>query len=121
MTRIELPIDQDLLPGARNAVRVCLNIQPDERVTLITDEACADIAGALVQEIDAVGAPLPSASCSRTWRRGRSPGLPAVVAADMERSAGQHLRRPRAGERARRRACSSPTSSIAAACGTRTW
>jgi aminopeptidase len=78
-------VDQDLLPGARNAVRVCLNIQPDERVTVITDDACADIAGALVHEIEAVGA---SYECFVLERLAPRPlaGLPAVVAADMERS-----------------------------------
>ena len=78
-------IDQDLLPGARNAVRVCLNIQPDERVTLITDDACADIAGALVHEIEAVGAPYECFVLERVAPRPLA-GLPAVVAADMERS-----------------------------------
>jgi aminopeptidase len=32
--------DPELTPGARNAVRVCLNIQPHERVTVIADRAC---------------------------------------------------------------------------------
>jgi leucyl aminopeptidase (aminopeptidase T) len=49
-------LDQALLPGARNAVRVCLAVQPHERVTMITDLACRDIADALVHEIDQVGA-----------------------------------------------------------------
>jgi aminopeptidase len=46
----------DLTPGARNAIRVCLNVQPNERVTVVTDEACVHIADALIQEIDEVGA-----------------------------------------------------------------
>ena len=33
-----------MTPGARNAVRVCLRIQPEEKVTLITDEASLEIA-----------------------------------------------------------------------------
>jgi leucyl aminopeptidase (aminopeptidase T) len=53
-------VDSELLPGARNAVRVCLNIQPAERVTLISDRACADIAASLMHEIEAVGAPYRS-------------------------------------------------------------
>ncbi len=44
-------------PGARNAVRVCLNVQPDERVTVITDRACRSIADALVAEVEDLGAP----------------------------------------------------------------
>ena len=49
------PFDTELLPGAHNAVSVCLRVQPDEKVTLITDEACEEIAAALVQELSAVG------------------------------------------------------------------
>jgi len=49
-------IDPELVPGARNAVRVCLNIQPHENVVLIADNACDQIAAALRAEIDEVGA-----------------------------------------------------------------
>ena len=41
-------LDMALQPGARNAVRTCLNMQPHERVTVITDRACHEIARALV-------------------------------------------------------------------------
>ena len=41
-----LPFDAELAPGARNAVEQCLRIQPDEKVTLITDHACAEIGSA---------------------------------------------------------------------------
>jgi leucyl aminopeptidase (aminopeptidase T) len=82
---ISKAVDPELLPGARNAIRVCLNVQPHERVTLITDRACEDIAASLIHEIEQVGsqyrtfviedvAPRPLAS------------LPAVIAADMEKS-----------------------------------
>ncbi|HJR59742.1 MAG TPA: aminopeptidase [Vicinamibacterales bacterium] len=37
----------DLRPGARNAVEVCLGIQPGEHVALIADEASRDVAAAL--------------------------------------------------------------------------
>ena len=49
--------DIELAPGARNAIRVCLNVQPHERVTVIADRECADIAASLVAEIEAVGSP----------------------------------------------------------------
>jgi aminopeptidase len=45
----------DLLPGAKNAVRTCLRLQPHERVTVITDRDTIEIAAALVQEIREVG------------------------------------------------------------------
>ena len=52
-----LPFDPELTPGARNAVNVCLRIQPSEKVTVITDEATREIAASLVRELEAVGAP----------------------------------------------------------------
>jgi aminopeptidase len=52
-----LPFDPELTPGARNAVNVCLRIQPSEKVTLITDEATQEIAASLVRELETVGAP----------------------------------------------------------------
>jgi aminopeptidase len=52
-----IPFDPELTPGARNAVRVCLRVQPGEKVTVITDEATKEIAASLVRELEAVGAP----------------------------------------------------------------
>jgi leucyl aminopeptidase (aminopeptidase T) len=49
-------VDADLAPGARNAIRVCLNVRPHERVTVITDRVTRDIADSLVHEIALVGA-----------------------------------------------------------------
>jgi len=51
-----LPFDPELTPGARNAVNVCLRIQPGEKVTVITDEATKEIAASLVHEVENVGA-----------------------------------------------------------------
>jgi leucyl aminopeptidase (aminopeptidase T) len=45
--------DPELLPGARNAVETCLRIQADEKVTLIADEACREIAAAFEHELRA--------------------------------------------------------------------
>ena len=52
-----IPFDSELTPGARNAVRVCLRIEPTERVTVITDEASLEIGAAIVHELEEVGAP----------------------------------------------------------------
>ena len=51
-----LPFDPQLTPGARNAVSVCLRIQPSEKVTVITDEATREIAASLVHELEVLGA-----------------------------------------------------------------
>ncbi|MFN2509622.1 MAG: aminopeptidase [Chthoniobacterales bacterium] len=49
-------IDHELIPGARNAVRACLRLKPEERITIITDEATQEIAAALQSEVELVGA-----------------------------------------------------------------
>jgi aminopeptidase len=48
------PFDESLTPGARNAVEQCLRIQPDEKVTLITDLACAEIGAAMARELESL-------------------------------------------------------------------
>ena len=78
-------IDPELLPGARNAIRVCLNVQPAERVTVITDRECEAIAASLVHEIEQVGAPYKCFVLEDVAPRPLT-GLPSVVAEDMERS-----------------------------------
>ena len=75
----------DLQPGARNAVRVCLNIQPAERVTVITDRICREIAEALVAEIALVGAPHRLFVLEDEAPRPLM-GLPKSIAADLETS-----------------------------------
>ena len=52
-----IPFDSELTPGARNAVQVCLRVQPSEKVTVITDEASLEIAASLARELETVGAP----------------------------------------------------------------
>lgn len=45
----------DLRQGARNAALVCLRIHPEEKVTLITDEASQEIGAALAAQLDEIG------------------------------------------------------------------
>jgi aminopeptidase len=82
---ISKAVDSELLPGARNAIRVCLNVQPRERVTVITDRECEDIAASLVHEIEQVGAPYKMFVLEDVATRPLA-ALPAVIAEDMERS-----------------------------------
>jgi len=58
----DLPFEPELAPGARNAVEVCLAIQPGEKVTLITDQATQEIAASLVRELKRIGVSY------RAWR-----------------------------------------------------
>jgi leucyl aminopeptidase (aminopeptidase T) len=85
MTRLDQTFDPELTPGARNAVRVCLNVQPAEKVTLITDRECQEIAASIASEISAVGAPYRAFILEDEAPRPLT-GLPASVAVDMETS-----------------------------------
>jgi leucyl aminopeptidase (aminopeptidase T) len=57
----EAAVEPELVEGARNAVRVCLRVQPEEKVTLIADEASIAIAAALASELEKASARY------RTW------------------------------------------------------
>ena len=37
--------------GARNAVEICLRVQPEEKVTLIADRSCREIAASLAKAL----------------------------------------------------------------------
>ena len=50
-----IDVDPELIPGARNAIRDCLRLRPEERITVITDEPTREIAAALRAEIEEVG------------------------------------------------------------------
>jgi len=80
-----MAFDPQLTPGARNAVRVCLRVAPAEKVSVITDEACLEIAASIVHELEALG-------CTyRTWvLEDLAPrpltGFPPPIADDLETS-----------------------------------
>jgi aminopeptidase len=52
-----ISFDPEFAEGARNAVNVCLRVQPDEKVCVITDEVTIEIAAAIVCELEKLGAP----------------------------------------------------------------
>jgi aminopeptidase len=78
--------DPELTPGARNAVTVCLRIQPSEKVTVIADDACREIAASLVREIEQVGAPYRAFILEEITSRPMA-DMPQVILDDMESSA----------------------------------
>jgi leucyl aminopeptidase (aminopeptidase T) len=81
----KLSFDPQLTQGARNAVRVCLRIQPTEKVTVITDEACLEIAAALIHELDQVGCKYRSWVLEDVAERPLK-DLPQVIADDLATS-----------------------------------
>jgi aminopeptidase len=46
---------EDLIPGARNAIRTCLRVQPHEFVAIVTDRETEDIAASLADQVKALG------------------------------------------------------------------
>ncbi len=82
---IELDYPADFHTGARSAVTTCLRIDPQEKVTLITDRATQQIAASIGHELSALGC---------TWNvfllEDIAPrpltGMPAPVLEDMETS-----------------------------------
>jgi aminopeptidase len=53
---IATTVDPELMPGARNAIERCLCVQPHEKVTLITDDACLPIGNSLAAALEESGA-----------------------------------------------------------------
>ena len=83
ITRIEF--DPQFSPGAYNAVNTCLRIQPAEKVTLITDNACREIAASIAQELIKVGCAFKAFVLEDLAPRPLA-GLPREIAEDMETS-----------------------------------
>ena len=77
--------DPELSPGACNAVNTCLRIQPDEKVTLITDNACREIAASIAHELLRLGSPFKAFVLEDLAPRPLT-ALPSEIAEDMETS-----------------------------------
>ena len=77
--------DPELSPGAYNAVNTCLRIQPSEKVTLITDNECREIAASIAQELVKLGSPFKAFVLEDLAPRPLS-DLPPEIAEDMETS-----------------------------------
>ncbi|MGA8764949.1 MAG: aminopeptidase [Candidatus Sulfotelmatobacter sp.] len=81
----QIPFDPEFTPGARNAVNVCLQVQPHEKVCVITDEATQEIAASIVHELEAVGAPYHAWLLEDLAPRPLT-DLPREIAQDLETS-----------------------------------
>src|SRR5262249_28158533 len=88
----------ELEAGARNAVEVCLAIQPDERVALIADEASGDVAASIAAALDEVGAPWQGVLIERVTSRPMTAAPPEVLDALEQADAGILCVQPQQGE-----------------------
>ncbi len=80
-----LRFDPEFTAGARNAVNVCLRIQPSEKVCVITDEATLEIAAAIVSELEKLGSPYHAWILEELASRPLI-NLPPEILADLETS-----------------------------------
>ncbi len=81
----QISYDPEFTPGARNAVKVCLRVQPSEKVCVITDEATLEIAAAIVHELEMMGVPYRSWVLEDVAERPLT-GLPQSILDDLEKS-----------------------------------
>jgi aminopeptidase len=81
----QIPFDPEYTPGAINAIRVCLRVQQEEKVCVITDRVTQEIAAAIVHEIEAVGAPYRAWVLEELAERPLT-DLPREVLDDLETS-----------------------------------
>lgn len=88
----------DLAPGARNAIDVCLAVQPRERVALIADEASRAVAASLEAAIAEAGARSIGVLIEDVAARPLTAAPPAVLAALEEADAGILAVQPKQGE-----------------------
>ena len=84
-THIMIPFDRELLPGASNAINVCLRLQKSERITVITDVETLEVAAALSSAAHTVGAEVSSFVLEDHSTRPMT-ALPEIVIADLARS-----------------------------------
>ncbi len=82
----QIQFDPALSQGARNATQICLRVQRDEPVAIIADEVGLDIAAALVEQVEEIGAPYRVFVLEELAPRPLE-HMPAVVLADLETSA----------------------------------
>ena len=83
--RESVSFDPEYRQGARNAVQVCLRVQPEEKVCVITDEVTLEIAAAIVSELETTGAPC-NVWVLEDWAERPLKDLPQEIVEDLETS-----------------------------------
>ena len=82
---LAVPYPAEFAEGARNAVTTCLKIQPEEKVTLITDRSCIAIAASMAIELEKLGCTWNGFVLEELAPRPLV-GMPQTVLEDMESS-----------------------------------
>ena len=95
---------EDLIPGARNAIRTCLRVKPEERVAIVTDRETDEIATALADQAREVGAPVDVLIMEDYGARPMLVLPPAIESALERANVSIYAGQPKEGELAFRRA-----------------
>ena len=95
---------EDLIPGARNAIRTCLRVSPGERVAIITDRETEEIAASLADQVRDVGAQSETQIMEDYGPRPMLELPPAIEAALERADVSIYAGQPKEGELAFRRA-----------------
>jgi len=82
---LAVPFPDSFRQGARNAVTTCLRIQPEEKVTLITDLSCLAIAASMAAQLQELGCTWNAFVLEEVAPRPLT-GMPTEVLEDMESS-----------------------------------
>lgn len=80
-----VPFPPEYSAGARNAVANCLRIESAEKVTLITDDACLQVAASIAAELEKIGCEWNAFVLDALAPRPLT-AMPSVVLDDMETS-----------------------------------
>ena len=88
----------DLLPGAHNAVNICLAIRPNERVALVADEESRSVAASLEQALRDAGADVRCLLIESVVRRPMAAAPEEVLTALASADAGILCVQPQQGE-----------------------
>jgi len=81
----DISFDPEFTPGAYNAVNVCLRVQSEEQVCIITDEATIEIAASIAHELEKLGAPYRAWVLEELAERPLK-NLPRAILDDLETS-----------------------------------
>ena len=88
----------ELVPGARNAVEVCLGVSAGDRVALIADEASSGVAASLAAVLDELDAPWEGVLIEQVAKRPLAAAPPEVLSLLEEADVGILCVQPHQGE-----------------------
>ena len=81
----DVDFDEELSEGAFNAINTCLQLKPNERITIITDNDSIEIASSLIHEVKKIGSE-HSLMIIEDYTSRPMTGMPKPILEDLSRS-----------------------------------